>query len=499
MFLEANENKFMKSKLILLIILIFLIGSTTLQAQTGMELRDSVVKVFVHSNLPNFYKPWEIREGEFTTGSGCVIAGNQILTSAHVVSDATFIQVKKGADPKKYVAEVTAIENEADLAILTVEDESFFKDTEPFELGKLPMLKDSVTVIGYPRGGSQLSVTEGVVSRIDVTPYAYSGKGLIAVQIDAAINPGNSGGPVVQDGKLIGVAFQGLKESENIGYIVPVPIIEHFFKDLEDGKVDGFPVLGILTNKTENPGSKQYFGLEDDGIVVTKVIPDSSAYGHIQEEDVVLSVNGVSIAADGTVEFRKGERVVFTAILNEKQIGESVELEILRNGKVLKQKIKTKPFTHLVPRPYYFKKPTYYVFGGLVFSILSNDLLRSWDSNWGPLPTLEFGYYKSGPGRMRLKNRDEICVLMHALPDAMNVGYQQLRFQVIDKVNGEQIDSFKELVEKLQEENNGFTIIDTEQFGKIIIDRSKLAEADPRIQKKYRISSLYSDDVAEWL
>jgi S1-C subfamily serine protease len=80
----------------------------------------------------------------------------------------------------------------------------------------------------------QISVTEGVVSRIEVQPYSHSLKIALAVTVDAAINSGNSGGPVMnQKGELVGIAFQALEGAEAIGHIVPPVVIKHFLHGIE--------------------------------------------------------------------------------------------------------------------------------------------------------------------------------------------------------------------------------------------------------------------------
>lgn len=66
-------------------------------------------------------------------------------------------------------------------------------------------------------GGDNISVTKGVVSRVEPTQYVHSATQLLAIQIDAAINPGNSGGPAIMGDKVAGVAFQNLSNAENIG------------------------------------------------------------------------------------------------------------------------------------------------------------------------------------------------------------------------------------------------------------------------------------------
>jgi hypothetical protein len=85
------------------------------------------------------------------------------------------------------------------LALLTTDDDSFWEGTTPLQLGGIPELQDPVAVIGYPTGGDNISVSVGVVSRVEPQQYTHGATNLLAIQIDAAINPGNSGGPAVLD------------------------------------------------------------------------------------------------------------------------------------------------------------------------------------------------------------------------------------------------------------------------------------------------------------
>jgi len=160
-------------------------------------------------------------------------------------------------------------------------------------------------------GGDKLSITEGVISRVEIIPYAQSNRPLLGVQIDAAINSGNSGGPVLKDGKIVGVAMQGIMDSQNIGYMIPVSIIKHFLEDLKHEQYDGFPLLGIVYHNTENKNMRQYYKILNNvgGVVVTRVSPFLSADGILQEEAVFLDLDGTPVASDSTVLFRKNERL----------------------------------------------------------------------------------------------------------------------------------------------------------------------------------------------
>lgn len=479
-----------------LLLYVFLVSPVS-----ASEIGDAVLKVFVTSNQIDFYRPWQSQGSTSATGSAVVLKGNKILTNAHVIADNTFIQLRKGSNPKKYSARVLAFGNDCDLALLTVDDPDFFKGIIGLEIGELPDLKETVTVIGYPEGGDKVSITEGVVSRIEVTGYVQSARQLLSVQIDAAINPGNSGGPVIRDGKLVGIAMQGMMQSQNIGFMIPSPVIRHFFKDLEDGKYDGFPLAGIDINNTENQTLREFYKVGDleGGILISKVMPGSSAEGRLKEGDVVLALDGIPIGVDGTFKFRNEERLILSHIINEKQIGDTINVKYVRDGRAEEIKLLLSPFTPLVPPPEHFSKPPYYIYAGLVFTVLSVDLLQAWGAQWWQEAPLDFLYYLAGAGRLNEKGRREVVVLLQVLPDDVNVGYHTYQEEVISRVNGEDIKTFKDLVLLLNEKTDKYTFIETENSHKIILDNTNIDQVTQQILQRNNIPFQYSDDVAGWL
>ena len=480
-------------------VLIFLFLFLTTKGQA--DVRDSVLKVFVTSNSIDAYRPWQSLGSTSMTGSACILPGNKILTNAHVVSDSTFIQVRKVSDPQKYTALVIAIGYDCDLALLTVDDPEFFKGVTPMELGDLPKIQDNVTVIGYPEGGDKLSVTEGVVSRIEIIPYVQSNRQLLAVQIDAAINPGNSGGPVLQKGKLVGIAMQGMADSQNIGYMIPPPVIRHFFDDLEDGKYDGFPALGIEINNTENNTLREFYSIsgQKGGVLISKVMPDSPADKSLKEGDVILDLEGIPIGVDGTYQFREADRLALSHIINEKQMWQEVDISYVRDGKTNKITIPLGPFTPLVLPPKFFAKPPYYIYGGLVLTVVSLDLLKSWGPKWWEQAPLDVLYYLAGTGRLNDQNRKELVILTQVLPDNINVGYHNYQNEIISKVNGKEIKAFKDLVVILHKQKEKYIIIETENNLRIILNTQNIDKVTDEILKRNNIPFQYSDDVAEWL
>ncbi|THF97714.1 hypothetical protein TEA_010959 [Camellia sinensis var. sinensis] len=154
---------------------------------------------------------------------------------------------------------------------------------------RVPM-SNPLTVVGYPLGGDTISVTKGVVSRIEVTSYAHGSSELLGIQIDAAINPGNSGGPAFNDqGECIGVAFQVYRseEAENIGYVIPTTVVSHFLEDYErNGKYTGFPCLGVLLQKLENPALRACLKVPSNEVYV--IVYTKSAFSSFVGDDRIF-------------------------------------------------------------------------------------------------------------------------------------------------------------------------------------------------------------------
>jgi len=279
------------------------------------ELFTSVVKIFAVTCCPNYSNPWQMQHQSQSTSSGFIFRERHILCNAHGVADAKTIRVRKHSDPtaKKYAAQVLHLGHDCDLAILTVKDEKFWEDTKPLTFSGIPQLQDSIVVVGYPTGGDNICVTKGVVSRVNFVTYSHSLKSLLSIQIDAAINPGNSGGPCIQGDHVVGVAFQAYTDKQNIGYIIPVPVIEHFLEGIKrKGNDLHFPSIGMSWSNLENVSHKLSLQMREDqtGIFINHLIPLTDAHDKLKTNDVVLRYDGMTIADDGTIPFRdKGERL----------------------------------------------------------------------------------------------------------------------------------------------------------------------------------------------
>lgn len=451
------------------------------------------MRVYATTQDADYDCPWQTSSPSSSTGSGVVIGPGQVLTGAHVVANATFLQVQKVSDPDKYTAHVVRICHHADLALLQVEDASFMKDVQASELGGLPHRQDRVSVVGYPVGGAELSVTEGVVSRIEVQRYSHSQRKLLAITVDAAINPGNSGGPAFKDGKVIGIAFQKYDNADNIGELVPTPLVRKFLGTEGDQSVVHVPSLSMAVQNMENPALRKQAGMtpETSGVLVRAVQYGGSAFGVIEPGDVLTSIDGLAIGNTGTVKYLGKYRTPYYVVVGDHRVGDTIEATVLRQGEVKTLQVTLCKPRVLAARSQYGVVPSYLIYGGLVFQPLSRNFLETWRKWWNDAPPELLKMYYGG---LRTESRRQVVVLSQVLADESNVGYPGFRNSVIASVNGESIADLADLTRRL-DAAEGLVEIRTSNDGLIVIDANTLQEANARVLERYRIQSDRSTDL----
>ncbi len=468
------------------------------RSQPEVSIKSSIVKIYsIYADF-NYSQPWQKRSQKERSGSGCIIEGKRIITNAHVVSNSTFLQVKRSDQAKKYNARVQVVAHECDLAIIRVDNDSFFEGTKPIPISSLPNIRDKVAVYGFPVGGDELSITEGVVSRIEHVRYAHSSIRLMACQIDAAINSGNSGGPVIKDGGIVGVAFQAIESGQNIGYIIATPVIDHFLKDIQDGRYDGFPDLGVILQNMENPDLRNLYHMDrgKTGVLVNRIEYLSPAHGVLAQGDIIMRVNLMRVGNDGSVEFRKGERTSFLYAVQNRYINDSIPVIVLRKGEVKKTIIRltrTMQSMRFVPYEKYDISPTYYISGGLVFVPLTKNYLLEWGNKWyDEGPTRLLNYYFNGS---MTANRREAVVLIKVLADEINVGYHDCSNMIITRINKKKISTINDVISSIENNKGKYHVIETENGSVMVLLQENVRKYTSRILQRYQIFSDRSSDL----
>ena len=455
-----------------------------------ISVKKALVKVYTSHQLFDYLSPWQYGQSANSTATGFIIDGERIITNAHAVLNSKFLQVRKEGDSKKYKAVVKFTSEEYDLALVEIEDKSFFKGTVPLKLGTLPEIQEKLTVYGYPLGGDKLSTTQGIVSRMEHNTYTLTNRKFLIGQTDAAINSGNSGGPVVSKGKVAGVAFAGLNSADNIGYFIPVNILNNFLEDIKDGKYDGSPLLGVEWSELESPSHRRMLGIEakTGGILIKKVFKNSPFEGVLQKNDVLMKLDNYPIEYDGTIEFRKNEKTDFSYVNQQKKYGDNLSYEIIRDKKTKtgQVKLEKKDIQYTVVTEVTIETPpSYMVYGGLLFEPLTSNYMAGVIEKLGSVYDREELY----------KDYKELVVLVRVLPFDVNLGYTDAVNQIIVKVNGEKYKDFKDFAQKVKNVKSGFIIFENDNGDEIVLDVKEVEEQREALMQNYNISSDMSDDI----
>lgn len=461
------------------------------QGRLAQQPERSVVQIITFSQKPNWIEPWRFSGVAKGTGTGFLIAGGRIMTNAHVVSWAKQILIQRYQDPKPYQAEIEYVGHDCDLAVLKVSDPAFYVGMESLAFGELPEVRSTVVTYGYPAGGDQISYTRGVVSRIEMQGYVHiSNRSFLSVQTDAAINPGNSGGPVIQDGKVVGVSFQGNKALENTGFFIPPNIIRHFLKDIEDGQYHGFPDVGVALAPLVNPAMRSYLEVPDAqiGARIDRILyPFEKTHEVLQENDVLMKVNEYEVGSDALIQYR-GNRVHAGVAFDQAQHGEVVDLLIWRDGKEVELSIPVYVNrVDAIEGNQYDKEPPYFIVGGLVFTELSRNYLGSAGGNpdTDTLYELMFTRYVGGD-TMRKRPVVLATILSHEINADFNIRHRS----ILDEVNGKRIDSMQDLVEAVEShegEFHQFTFIQGRRVE--ALNREAANRATNEVLQTYRVPS----------
>lgn len=455
-----------------------------------ISVKKALVKVYTSHQLFDYLSPWQYGQSANSTATGFIIDGERIITNAHAVLNSKFLQVRKEGDSKKYKAVVKFTSEEYDLALVEIEDKSFFKGTVPLKLGTLPEIQEKLTVYGYPLGGDKLSTTQGIVSRMEHNTYTLTNRKFLIGQTDAAINSGNSGGPVVSKGKVVGVAFAGLNSADNIGYFIPVNILNNFLEDIKDGKYDGSPLLGLEWLELESPSHRRMLGIEDKtgGILIKKVFKNSPFEGVLQKNDVLMKLDNYPIEYDGTIEFRKNEKTDFSYVNQQKKYGDNLSYEIIRDKKIKTGQVKLnkKDIEYTVVTDVTIETPpSYMVYGGLLFEPLTSNYMAGVVEKLGSVYDKEELY----------KDYKQLVVLVRVLPFDVNLGYTDAEHEIIVKVNGEKYKDFKDFAQKVKNVKSGFIVFENDNGDEIVLDVKEVEEQREALMQNYNISSDMSDDI----
>ena len=464
---------------------------------------DSVLKVNVTYQGYSAHLPWQKEAPGARRGLGVVLANDRVLVTGQMVANATYIELELPESGQKMPAKVVGVDYEANLALLETaafgeRAKSFFAGLKPMQIEAKAHMGDNLSIWQTGRVG-ELIVTLLHVSKVMTSQYVLPGSTFLVYEGQGIVRTeGNSFTlPVVKNGKLAGLLLR--YDSKNqLTTVLPGVIIEHFLKDMADGKNDGFPNLGIEVQATLDDQFRAYLGLKRDqgGMYVSRVSKGGTADAvGMEKDDILLSINGFNIDSRGDYEDPDFGRLSLSHIVRGRAyVGDEVKMRVLREGKEveLKGKLTRKNPKDYTVWPYLFDRgPNYVVEGGLVFQELTKPYLQAFgeDAN---ATLLRLSHLAEHPEEYEKQGRTKLVFLSAVLPTPGTQGYERLGGLLVKSVNGKAINDISDLDKAFKEPQDGIHTVEFEDMPKKIYLDAFAVEKDNMALLKgaYRVGSL---------
>lgn len=455
-------------------------------------LRACVVTVRITGQEWNWRTPWAKQVPWNRVVTGLVVPGPRILVASGSIGNHLLIEVQKLGRDERWVAQVRLADSEGPLALLDVDDPSFWAGLAPLDLAETVPVSGEVKVFRWLRSG-QFDAATANVRQVRAARHGMSRVSLPSLEMTSAME-GGDGEVVVGNGKVLGLVTSRAGDTL---IALASPILRQFLKDAAEPTYAGFARAGLAWQDMTNPALREDLGLRpgEGGVRLTRVLPHGSGAGVLEPGDVLLRVGGVEIDATGQYEHPLYGRLSCALLFTEgRRPGESLELGILRNRERLSVNITLRrmlPEQEEVPPYVIGRGPDYAVVGGLVFQELTGPYLAA-ASEGGrrPIPRLLIAVDREGAAPDPVRPR--IVILTSVLPDAANLGYQDLRDLIVTKVNGEAIGSLADLRRALASPKGGYHVVEFlpgQGRGRLVLDVAEAEASRERVRSLYGVGS----------
>lgn len=458
----------------------------------------SLVRVNVTGQPYDYVRPWQKKAPFQKRALGAVLSEGRVLVTADLVANQNYVELERAESGEKMAANVVVVDYEANLALLEPAEKKFLDGLTPLELALDTVVGDRLAAWQLESTGA-LVVTEGLVTTIQMTRYpADLGQFLTyRISISMQYRDNSYTVPLVKNNKLAGLLLRFEPRTQVLDAI-PAPIIAHFLKDAESQKYRGFPSAGFSFFPTRDPQLRRFAGQtgKPAGVYVTSIEPNMpAAKAGLQIGDIVVGIGKDEIDQNGNYVDPLYGKIEFTNLITARAYaGDTLPVNIQRDGKPMQLNLalEHRDANDFVVPPYNLDRPPlYYVLGGLIFQELSRQYLREWGANWMKDAPQRWVYKDRFQSELYPEGNRRVVVLTQVLPANTTIGYDEIAYLTVKKVNGKEMKSLADLADAVKQPVDGFIKIETEEDPKQIALEAAQVEAEATaLQQNYGLPSL---------
>jgi S1-C subfamily serine protease len=467
-------------------------------ASMSTQKQLALVRVNVTGQSYDYFRPWQKKAPFSKRALGAVLSKGRVLVTADLVANQNYVELERAETGEKTAARVQVIDYEANLALLEPTEKAFLDGITPLEITADTVVGDRLAAWQLEPTGALLA-TEGLVTTVQMTQYPIDVGEFLTYRISIPMQYRENSYtvPLVKNNKLAGLLLRYDSRSQLLDAI-PAPIITHFLKEADSQNYRGFPSAGFSFFPTRDPELREFAGEKGKGggVYVTNVEPKTPAMkAGLQVGDIVTAVADREIDQNGNYVDPLHGKIEFTNLLTAHAYsGDVVPFRVERNGKPIQLNVtlEHRDAKDYVSPPYNLDQPPrYYVLGGLIFQELSRQYLKEWGPTWERSAPQRLVYFDRFQSELFPEGNRRVVILSQVLPADSTIGYDDLAYLTVTKVNGKEIKSLDDLAEAVKQPIAGFIKIETEEDPKQIeLDAAQVAAEAPNLQENYGISSL---------
>ncbi len=459
-------------------------------------LRAGVVSVRVTGQDWNWRVPWEKQQPWTRTVTGLVVPGKRILVASTAFGNPLLVEAQKLGSDARTVARVELVDHEGPLALVAVDDPAFWDGLAPLALEPRARSDGGVQVLRWQRTGL-LDSYPGTLRQVRSGRHGLSQTSLLTIDVASSAEGLGESEVVVANGRVAGLVTGRAGDTYAA---IAAPVLAQFLAGAAQGDWRSFARAGLAWQDLTNPALRESLGLApaETGIRLTRVLAHGSAGGVLKPGDVVLELGGAKLDPTGFYEHPLYGRMLFALLFFDgRRPGDTMPAKVLRDGQRLELSLPLRamrPEQDRVPPYLYGRGPDYVVEGGLVFQELTRPYLASWGGDWS----------RRAPPRLLVavdREPDEasaephrIVLLSSVLPDTANLGYQELRDLIVERVNGRPVASLGDLRQAFAAAS-GFHVVEFlsgQGAVRIVIDAAEAKAAGERLRRAYGVERLDS-------
>jgi S1-C subfamily serine protease len=459
--------------------------------------KGSVVRVNSTNQQYDFFRPWNKKAPFNRRGIGAVIDGNEVVVSAELVANSNFIELEKPEGGERSSAQVIAIDHETNLALLKPTEERFLQNLQPLGTDATVKVGDQLSVIQLETNGTPVS-TLGLVTTAEVGRYVLEDYSYLLFKMSCPLQYRENSFtlPIVKDHQLAAILLRYDPRSQTIDAISG-PVIQHFLREAKNTPYRGFPRIGVAFSSMRDPVLRRYVKLPDaaGGVFVDDVERNGpAAKAGILPGDILLAIDGKAIDADGNyIHPVLGKLSITHLTTTELFSGQTTNVTVFRNGEqkdISVELFRQSPQSYVIDPYVIDRAPRYLVLGGLVFEELSRQYLREWGTNWAKEAPQRFVYYDRFQSELFPEPR-KIVFLSQVIPTQDTVGYEQLNYLILKRVNDREIRNLDDLAEAIRSPRNGFQKIEFNEDPRVIyLDAGQTENTAKQLQALYALPAL---------